>query len=583
MLASLRAYAPPLKARLAPDAPFGIGLRLSGAESPSCSTAIARAVPRLARRARACTSSPSTASRTAPSTASRSRRTSTRPTGARGARRLHAAAGRDPGRAAARRMDGTISTSPLSYKGWIDDDGVQDAARRTSSRVADALQRHADRALDIEPEPDGALATIDDLHPLVAGRSATASTCACASTPATAVAYEDPAGARPLDGAASASARSSSSAALDGCPATARERAASAFADPIYLHQVTQRNATARCTYPDLPEALAGDGGGEEWRIHFHVPIFVDRYGAFESTQDELRAVLERVRDALAPRDRDLHLGRAAGRPEGDLGRVDRARVRVGARCPRLSADAPSACRPGAPGSRWRASRTRRPSCPTPSPAPCSRRPRADGRHGRAGGGGDGLFYTAGMNLNDVRLRDRPSRAAERPLPSGVVSRPTRRWSRSSRCSRSAGAARWSLGWRRSSPGSCSSALIVALRRLAQDQPAQPAAHGRLPCPGLRHRRRSPSPAAHARAWPARGVLLVYMVGLTQSPRPRAAAARRALAGGGRARAGRATGVGAAGRSACRRCCSPPSPPGYGAALCLVLARRSGSAPASRA
>ena len=33
VLASLRAHAPALKARLSPDAPFGIGLRLSGAES----------------------------------------------------------------------------------------------------------------------------------------------------------------------------------------------------------------------------------------------------------------------------------------------------------------------------------------------------------------------------------------------------------------------------------------------------------------------------------------------------------------------------------------------------------------------
>ncbi|MCC7022366.1 MAG: hypothetical protein IT338_06040, partial [Thermomicrobiales bacterium] len=31
--ASLRRYTPPLKARFAPDAPFGIGLRLSGVES----------------------------------------------------------------------------------------------------------------------------------------------------------------------------------------------------------------------------------------------------------------------------------------------------------------------------------------------------------------------------------------------------------------------------------------------------------------------------------------------------------------------------------------------------------------------
>ena len=33
VLANLRRYAPPLKARFAPDAPFGIGLRLSGVES----------------------------------------------------------------------------------------------------------------------------------------------------------------------------------------------------------------------------------------------------------------------------------------------------------------------------------------------------------------------------------------------------------------------------------------------------------------------------------------------------------------------------------------------------------------------
>src|SRR4051812_11785977 len=33
VLESLRAHAPALKARLSPDAPFGIGLRLSGAES----------------------------------------------------------------------------------------------------------------------------------------------------------------------------------------------------------------------------------------------------------------------------------------------------------------------------------------------------------------------------------------------------------------------------------------------------------------------------------------------------------------------------------------------------------------------
>ena len=43
-------------------------------------------------------------------------------------------------------------------------------------------------------------------------------------------------------------------------------------------------------------------GGGEEWRVHFHVSIFLERYGKLESTQDHLRAVIELVRD------RTLHL-----------------------------------------------------------------------------------------------------------------------------------------------------------------------------------------------------------------------------------------------------------------------------------
>ncbi len=75
-------------------------------------------------------------------------------------------------------------------------------------------------------------------------------------------------------------------------PATAHAELR-AFADPIYLHQVTERGSGR--TWPDLPEALAADGGGEEWRVHFHVPIFVERYGALQSTQEHLRRCIERV------------------------------------------------------------------------------------------------------------------------------------------------------------------------------------------------------------------------------------------------------------------------------------------------
>ena len=72
------------------------------------------------------------------------------------------------------------------------------------------------------------------------------------------------------------------------------------FADSTYLHQVIQRNRDGSFVhYPDLPDALpaivAEDAA--EWRVHVHVPIFVDRYATFGSTQDELRRVLALVRE----------------------------------------------------------------------------------------------------------------------------------------------------------------------------------------------------------------------------------------------------------------------------------------------
>ena len=67
-------------------------------------------------------------------------------------------------------VDGTISTNPLSYGPWIDDDGLAAVHAQRASRVADAL-RGTRIALAIEPEADGALADVDDLDPLVAGRA----------------------------------------------------------------------------------------------------------------------------------------------------------------------------------------------------------------------------------------------------------------------------------------------------------------------------------------------------------------------------------------------------------------------------
>jgi sugar phosphate isomerase/epimerase len=71
------------------------------------------------------------------------------------------------------------------------------------------------------------------------------------------------------------------------------------FDEPVYLHQVVERRQGGLTRYLDLPEAFealgngAGAGSGpREWRVHFHVPIFLDEIEHFSTTQDFLREVL---------------------------------------------------------------------------------------------------------------------------------------------------------------------------------------------------------------------------------------------------------------------------------------------------
>jgi hypothetical protein len=68
------------------------------------------------------------------------------------------------------------------------------------------------------------------------------------------------------------------------------------FDDAIYLHQVVERRGGDLTRYSDLGEALASTGwrdGGSEWRIHFHVPVFIDKLEAFTSTQEFVREMLQ--------------------------------------------------------------------------------------------------------------------------------------------------------------------------------------------------------------------------------------------------------------------------------------------------
>ena len=68
------------------------------------------------------------------------------------------------------------------------------------------------------------------------------------------------------------------------------------FDDPVYLHQVVEAGPGGLTRYVDLPQALQATKGrapdGREWRVHCHVPVFLDDMGAFSSTQSFIRDVL---------------------------------------------------------------------------------------------------------------------------------------------------------------------------------------------------------------------------------------------------------------------------------------------------
>jgi len=73
------------------------------------------------------------------------------------------------------------------------------------------------------------------------------------------------------------------------------EKALAAFDDGVYLHQVVERRNGSITRHVDLAPAFAalrsGKGGGE-WRVHCHVPVFLEVAGKFHSTQPTLKAAL---------------------------------------------------------------------------------------------------------------------------------------------------------------------------------------------------------------------------------------------------------------------------------------------------
>jgi len=217
-------------------------------------------------------------------------------------------------------MEGGISTSPLSYKPWFNDMGARKSATFSATaniiQVAEGLHRIFSQSgkvihLDIEPEPDGFLESGREfiewyeniLLPAVKDESLIKKhICLCYDVCHFAIGYEPhTAIIKELQQKGIKIGKIQISAALKAkLPSSEVERNAvldqlARFDEPVYLHQViAKKNDGSLIRYPDLKEALAESKNYavEEWRAHFHVPIFVEDMGLIQSTQSDITAVL---------------------------------------------------------------------------------------------------------------------------------------------------------------------------------------------------------------------------------------------------------------------------------------------------
>ncbi len=229
-------------------------------------------------------------------------------------------------------ISGGISTSPISYKYWHDTDILkQRAFEKGAEQLAEiVLQLKAIEAatgkylhLDIEPEPDGLLENSDEvldffetyLVPIATkiikdevGLTAEKAIkfiqrhiTVCYDICHFSLAYEEPVDTfRKFADAGIKIGKIQVSAALKILYNQENETtiwaALAKFDEPTYLHQVTELVDGKVKTYNDLPVVLKEQKKFSELRAHFHVPIFLERFDQLFSTQDHILKVIKELK-----------------------------------------------------------------------------------------------------------------------------------------------------------------------------------------------------------------------------------------------------------------------------------------------
>ncbi len=221
--------------------------------------------------------------------------------------------------------EGGISTSPLSYRFWWKDEKSLTEAVQTATQnillVVDDLIKIAEETgkilhLDIEPEPDGILENSVEfinwyqniLMPLAIEHFAKKSISAtsvkeiinthvqlCYDICHFGVSYEEPQPAiNQLNSLGIKVGKIQISSAIKVDFTTdieAKLKALAQYDEPTYLHQVVALRVDGKFDkYSDLKQAIDNfeEGKYTQWRVHFHVPLFLETYGLLSSTQAEI-------------------------------------------------------------------------------------------------------------------------------------------------------------------------------------------------------------------------------------------------------------------------------------------------------
>ena len=206
-------------------------------------------------------------------------------------------------------IEGSISTVPGSFKEFIKAGAQEKLVRENIWRCVEHIARAGEKSkrrlhLGLEPEPLGLLENsaetirffeqLRDEHKndprLDAFLGVNYDCCHFA------VEFEEPRNA--MAGFQKAGIKISKihlSSALKTRPTKEARAALKNFADDVYLHQVVARDENGRLKfYRDLPGALALPNSKlSEWRIHFHVPLHAPAAPPFENTNDHLLGVLD--------------------------------------------------------------------------------------------------------------------------------------------------------------------------------------------------------------------------------------------------------------------------------------------------